>query len=136
MFGLGKKERLFQVILRGDLEAVKSFNLTPRALRARDGKGRTLLHLAVIIGANELVEYLLGIGADIESKDKQGRTPLHWAIISRKPDIARLLLNKGADCYSETRTGVTPLMFATATDQPQLVELLRKYDRQRDLTFD
>ncbi|MCG3109180.1 putative ankyrin repeat protein [Metallosphaera sp. J1] len=49
----------------------------------RDGKGRTPLHMAVDEGDEEMIRYLLRLGADPNARDDQGLTPLHLAVLCR-----------------------------------------------------
>ena len=56
---------------------------------ARDEKGQTALHHAVIHGKADAVKLLLEAGADVGARDKYGFTPRRFA--RRKPDIFHLL---------------------------------------------
>ena len=61
------------------------------------------LHGAAFRGLNEVVEYLVGQGADIDARDFRGRTPFRLAEGSKQsfqfqafPDTAALLAELGA----------------------------------------
>jgi len=43
----------------------------------RNGLGETLLHAALKEGHVKVAQWLLDLGADIDSRDNRGRTPLH-----------------------------------------------------------
>ena len=73
----------------------------PRLLDAADEDGRTPLLYAVGWGHQEIVELLLGQGAQVHLTDKEGRTPLHWAAgLGHKP-IAVMLLTKRPNLYAK-----------------------------------
>jgi hypothetical protein len=59
--------------------------------------GQSLLHLAVILGFTEVVEFLIEHRIDIDLRDKNGYTALHFAAIGRAVTCARRLLSAGAD---------------------------------------
>ncbi len=44
--------------------------------------GATPLHAACLLGASEIVAFLLDRGADVRAKDDDGHTPLDYAILS------------------------------------------------------
>lgn len=48
-------------------------------IEARNDQGRTALHLAALLGLENLVQVLLNADADIEVKDYEDMTPLHYA---------------------------------------------------------
>uniref|UniRef100_A0ABD2W142 Uncharacterized protein n=1 Tax=Trichogramma kaykai TaxID=54128 RepID=A0ABD2W142_9HYME len=50
---------------------------TRASTRIRDKKGNTPLHLALPVGRTEIIEYLLGRGADPNLANDEGFTPLH-----------------------------------------------------------
>ncbi|KAI8648686.1 Espin [Fusarium keratoplasticum] len=47
--------------------------------KLRDNDGRTALHLAATAGMEEVVRWLIDMGADKEAKNRAGKTPLYYA---------------------------------------------------------
>ena len=88
----------------------------------------TALHAATFRGWNEVVEYLVAHGANINARDYRGRTPFRMAEGTKQsfqfqawPETAELLRRLGAD----TRLGIPGLVHeradrevATGGDQP------------------
>ena len=85
------------------------------------------LHIASVNGFAEIIEVLLGRGADIEAKDSNDRTPIIYAA-SKKENFAavQLLVKKGADCTARGRTGTTAMHEAAKADSQKMVSLLLK----------
>ena len=67
---------------------------------AVDEEGTTLLHLAANSSCccSDLVDVLVGNGADINSRNGDGYTPLHVAAMNGCSDGVKVLLGLGADC--------------------------------------
>jgi ankyrin repeat protein len=85
----------------------------------------TALSAASYYGHREVVDLLLGQGADINKADEEsGRTPLHRAIIGEEPEIAAGLIERGADVNLRTKAGASALMFAVAIGHPALISTL------------
>jgi ankyrin repeat protein len=85
---------------RGNLEAVKSLinsgnvGINDPINKAED----SILHAATSQNRFKVVEYLVGIGANVNAANQQGTTPLKVAVSSsRNPKLVRLLLDVGAD---------------------------------------
>jgi transient receptor potential cation channel subfamily A protein 1 len=63
----------------------------------RDVQFMTPLHRAVMFDHVEVVEYLIELGADIDSLDKENRTPLLLAASRNCLRVVAFLINKNAD---------------------------------------
>ena len=92
----------------------------------RDGRRRAgpLLVNAVMNGAREQVETLLGMGININGQDPYGNTSLHRAAENGDLDLCRLLLAKGADINARTERGNTPLHKTVVAGHAEVVKLL------------
>eukprot|EP01132_Coremiostelium_polycephalum_P000001 gene1-1_t len=87
----------------------------------------------------EVLDFLVKIGASMDAKDYQGQTPLHWVVhhmqgIERAntrltgepnyPAIVRKLLALGASINSQDKQGYTPLHYAVEKNNLDVVLLL------------
>ncbi|XP_066480502.1 transient receptor potential cation channel subfamily A member 1 [Tiliqua scincoides] len=72
---------------------------------ALDGNKETLLHRAALFDHYELAEYLISMGAKIDSVDIEGRTPLLRATSCASWKIVNLLLSKGANVDLKDQLG-------------------------------
>lgn len=79
--GRTHEERLFRYVKDGRLKRVRSLLKKHKIdLNFQDGKKRTALHIACILGEYAIVDVLLQHGASKEAKDMDGNTPLHLAL--------------------------------------------------------
>lgn len=69
-------------------------------INAENDMKRTALHVAAIEGNCNVIEKLVGFGADLNRVDKDGNTPLHVVFIKKTakpltnaPQITKVLLN-------------------------------------------
>ena len=89
------------------------------------------MHYAAWQGHKEIVELLIGKGADVNAKDYARWTPLHGAALSGHKEIAELLIANGADVNAKTvsgpKQGSTPLDAANEVNHPETAALLRKH---------
>ncbi len=61
------------------LEAVKLCVELGLDINAVNSMGLTAIHGAANRGSDEIIKYLVSLGAKLDAKDKEGRTPLVWA---------------------------------------------------------
>ena len=74
--------------------------------------GKTPLLLASIAGQRNMVDFLLGLNANIEAKDESGRTPLSWAALAGRNTVVNTLLEHNANIEARDHSGRTPLLLA------------------------
>eukprot|EP00657_Telonema_sp_P-1_P001879 TRINITY_DN14630_c0_g1_i2.p1 TRINITY_DN14630_c0_g1~~TRINITY_DN14630_c0_g1_i2.p1 ORF type:complete len:279 (-),score=46.20 TRINITY_DN14630_c0_g1_i2:1-837(-) len=89
------------------------------------GQGKwTALHMAVSADQGEMVELLLGAGAELSCKANNGYTALHMSVQQKVTHITRALLTARADPTPTNNAGRTPLHDAVETDSSEIVQLL------------
>ena len=95
-------------------------------------EGAQPLHLAVLKGNAEIVNLLLGNGAQIDlvAKNKDKATPLHWAVFFQKKGIVSLLIESGANINALDSHGFTPtetgnLVKLSVLNKPKQLELIK-----------
>jgi hypothetical protein len=94
--GMSEEEEtcpLHKAVFDGDVEAAKTL-LKSNDVNQNDMHGNTPLHLAVILGHEDLVKLLLDSGAKVKEKNLSGWTPLDEALSYGNRDTTRLLLKK------------------------------------------
>jgi ankyrin repeat protein len=93
------------------------------AVNVENNHGQTPLHIAAENGELDVVEYLVGKGANIHS-EKSGWTPLHTAAYSGKLDVVKYLINEGAGVNTRNKYGGTALHRAAYRGNLDIVEYL------------
>lgn len=85
-----------------------------------------MLHLAAIIGNQEIVDQLLTHGADISIRcgGELQTTPLHYAVVRSHLSIVRTLVARGADLAARDSYGHTPAQCAVAVGQEGIIQLV------------
>ena len=79
LVGCGNPEAdraLLKAANEGNIEAVKQHLAAGTDVDARDGLGRTSLHIAADFGRKKIAELLIAKGADVNARDEYGDTPL------------------------------------------------------------
>ena len=91
-------KRYFELAAEGKLEELRpllAFGNHHR--RARDERGRTLLHVAAESGQKEVVKHLLDLArTSVDIQDNDGNTSLHLSVLNNHVEVADLLLASGA----------------------------------------
>ena len=81
---------------RGNGEIIKVLLEHPKVkVDARDGYGKTALHMACSEGRSSVCQLLLAKEADINAVTADNTTPLHNAILNGHSQVATMILNRG-----------------------------------------
>ena len=75
-------------------------------LQNEDSRGRTCLHVSAMHGHQDMVQVLLGQGAELNAKDKGGWLPLHYAAKSGYLNTVKLLVDNGMIFYVYHQLGL------------------------------
>ena len=90
-------ENLHAAVRAGDVHAVERLVAAGAPVDARDELGSTPLLDAAWSGNNEIADFLIRHGSDINAKHGEaGSTPLQYAVLTGRPAMVRLLLDAGA----------------------------------------
>jgi hypothetical protein len=112
---------------KGDLEMIqKILDKNPELLDTPDKSGFTPLHWAVIFGKKDMIEYLIGKGADIKGHNKalRGWTPLQAALFAYNNNVADLLVSHGALEELDREEGLIYLYQAASSGNASLINKL------------
>ncbi|XP_021770469.1 ankyrin repeat domain-containing protein 7-like [Chenopodium quinoa] len=95
-------------------------------LRAKDIRGRSVLHIAAAGGDTALCKFFLKtVKIDVNITDFKGHTPLHYAIAEGHNFMASsFLLNQGANPNLASDAGLTPLYYAAVKGKKDQMKLL------------
>ncbi|CAI5673336.1 unnamed protein product [Oreochromis niloticus] len=111
-----KSTPLHLACTQGALEVIKlmlsSVERVEDIINLTDGACQTPLHRATIFDHTELAEYLISLGADINSTDCKGNSPLLLATSCGAWKTVALLLSKGANVNVRDKCGCNFLHLA------------------------
>ena len=94
---------------------------------ATDGRKRSALHAAALVGNLEIADCLIAAGADLDCRDFKGFTPLAIAIINNKTKLALSLMKKGADVNIADYKERTPLHHAVRSNNLKCTKYLVQF---------
>jgi len=105
---------------KGMMSVLQNFVLkNPTSINQTDQQGWTLLMDAAFHGQNDIAEYLISKGANLDLKAKGGQTALYWACFKRHTDTAQLLIKAGAE--------ICLINLVSMTDSKDLVDVTQAY---------
>ncbi|KZT61104.1 ankyrin [Calocera cornea HHB12733] len=96
----------------------------PPDVNVKDSQGWTPLMIAVSAVRDDIVELLIGAGADVKAVNEKGITALHYASSKGRYEIGKLLVAAGADINAKDRASQLPLHRAATTGPIAFVNLL------------
>ncbi|MCB0642846.1 MAG: ankyrin repeat domain-containing protein [Phaeodactylibacter sp.] len=116
---------IFEAAALGDLPALQQ-RLEPEAVNRFAPDGFTCLGLAVFLGQEAVVRWLLGQGADLNlpSNNAFQVAPIHSAAATGNLNLLKLLVESGAQVNCSQANGVTPLHSAAHLGQLEMVVYL------------
>ncbi|KAI8976948.1 hypothetical protein BDB01DRAFT_727193 [Pilobolus umbonatus] len=85
----------------------------------KNPQGHTMLHLAAMLGFDELMERLIRLGCQVNRTDRNGYTALHYAVSYRHEKVIQVLLNGHADLDIVNRWNQKPFdtdLWETSTE--------------------
>jgi ankyrin repeat protein len=135
LFTLPEEHILWHLRRKRTAHVFSLLDAHPRLARHRYTHGLTLLHMSAIFSQGDVVERLVGLGADPAALDDSGHSALHlMAYESRTGDagygaVVELLVRHGADVNAKLPSGETALDIALSQSSPgagELVDALKR----------
>ncbi|KAF7492639.1 Myotrophin [Sarcoptes scabiei] len=108
-------------IKNGDLDAVKEIIEHQKLDVNVMIDGRRPIHYASDYGHKEILEYLIKLGADVNSLDKHGISALLAAIWEGHTECVKLLISTGAKIDGRTPDGMS---YVDAAENAEIKQLL------------
>ena len=122
-------DKIHEAVKKDDMGKIKMIlEENPELLDSLDKNGFTPLHWAVIYGRKDMIEYLIGKGADIRGLKEalRGWTPLQSALFAYNNEVSDLLVVHGALEELENEEGLTYLYLAASSGNVSIISQLIK----------
>ena len=115
---------LIDAVKKQDVEAIRTLLKQKVDINATEADGFTALHWAAQRNDLQLVELLVGAGANAKASCRYNIPPLYLAALNGNAAIMERLLNAGADPNAIAEEGQTMLMTAALSGKADAVRLL------------
>ena len=102
--------RMFDLARAGDPQLVE-FVDAGLPVNLTDPQGNTLLMLSAYHGHGDLVEGLVGRGADPDRINDRGQSPLAAGVFKDAPDVITALMDAGADPHAGSPSAIETARF-------------------------
>ena len=89
-----------------------------------NSEGYTLLELAIDANRQDIIEFLISNGVNLNRPTKKGVTPLHRIALYDKFELVRLLVSHGANLEARDELMRTPLYFAAEAEKLNTVKAM------------
>lgn len=89
--------------------------------------GNYPIHLAVIKGSEDIVDFLIKFHSDLNVKDREGNTALHLALMNKQYKIALLLSEAGASLSVLNDSGNPPIFYAPTNKLKEIQEASSRF---------
>lgn len=120
-------QNLFAAVKKGQLADFCALFAQKSGEEPRDGRGNTLLMVALKRQRWAAVDFLLEQGADVCAQNEDGASALLWSAYCGSVELCELLIAAGADVNTRTLRGFTPLMAAAVTDNLPVAKCLLQH---------
>ena len=125
-------KRCFELAAEGKLEELKPLLAAGHhQRRAKNERGKTLLHVAAESGQKDVAQHLLELArSSVDVQDNDGNTALHLAVLNNHVEVADLLLASGASAVIPNHRKVLPFHVALhgGSQSTNMIKAFCKYD--------
>ncbi|KAM7301602.1 uncharacterized protein ISCGN_017121 [Ixodes scapularis] len=123
-----------EAVVRGNLAEVRQVLTRKRFALSRDHLGASPLHLAVLHGHTDVLNYIVDkFPETLDGPDNEGRTPLHYAaVVMEAQNYFDILKKAGADDTIKDKMGHTPEFYVKNPKELTIRDLLEGYQTTND----
>ncbi|WP_298940078.1 ankyrin repeat domain-containing protein [uncultured Dysgonomonas sp.] len=119
---------IHSVVYSGLVERLKSIMYTPfnaiQFINMQRKDGATPLLLSILLEKEDMSNYLIELGADINLPDETGNAPIHPACFQGQKEVVVRLVESGADLRVKTAYGNYPLALAVNGNHDEIVRYI------------
>jgi len=129
-------DRFLDAVIDEDAEAVQELLDRGLPVDTRHPRNKqTLLLQAIDLGTMEIIDLLVGRGADLSAVDRTGTGVIGASVICNRPELVAYFAGRGADVNLRNTMGQSPLFHAlgTADRRDSIIRVLLRYGADPDL---